>query len=171
MKKKLSNFWYYNKWYVLFALLVLWAVGNFFLERSQIVEPDAIVSFVTMAEVSEETQETLRQKVTELAGDANGDGRTEIEINVYAYDGEGSNGTDPERYAADAVHLASEVKLQTTSFFVTNLPELFAEMGTVEQMGVWKDYEMLRQIEDTQLSEFQIYVFAQKEVQLLNKLK
>ena len=26
MKKKLSNFWYYYKWYVLFGLLVLWAV-------------------------------------------------------------------------------------------------------------------------------------------------
>ena len=171
MKKKLSNFWYYNKWYVLFAVLVLWVVGNFFLERSRIVEPDAIVSFVTMTEVSEETQEALRMKVTELTGDANGDGRTEIEINVYAYDGEGSGGTDPERYAADAVHLASEVKLQTTSFFVTDLPELFAEMGTVEQKGVWKDYELLRKIEDTQLSEFQIYVFAQKEAQLLNKFK
>ena len=91
-KLKLSDFWYYYKWYFLFAFLVLWVIFNFLSERSQIVEPDAIVSFVTLEELSTETLSRLQQTVTTHAEDTNKDGRIEVEINVYAYDGQGSDG-------------------------------------------------------------------------------
>lgn len=169
-KLKLSDFWYYYKWYFLFAFLVLWVIFNFLSERSQIVEPDAIVSFVTLEELSPETLSRLQQTVTTHAEDTNKDGRIEVEINVYAYDGQGSDGTDPEGYAAAAVHLASEIQLQTTSFFVTNLQDLFQESDTLEQKGVWGDYAALWELGDATLADFQIYAFPDQDA-LLAKLK
>lgn len=171
MKKlKLSDFWYYYKWYILFGLLVLWVCFNFFLETRGSVEPDAIVSFVTMKEVSPETQARLHQSLAEAAGDTNGDGSIEVEINIYAYDGQGSDGSDPEGYAAAAVHLAAEIQLQTTSFFVTDLPEVFQEADTLEEKGIWSDYSVLQALGDGQLSSYRIYAFPGRDA-LLNKLK
>ena len=169
-KLKLSDFWYYYKWYILFALLVVWACFNFFLETSGAVEPDAIVSFVTMEQVSPETQARLHQALVQIVGDNNEDGRTEIEINVYAYDGQGSDGSDPEGYAAAAVHLASEIQLQTASFFVTDIPTVFQDADTLEQQGVWSDYRVLNALEDGALSEYRIYGFSGNDA-LLRKIQ
>ena len=80
MKKKLSNFWYYYKWYILFALLVLWAVFGFLNQFQGNVEPDASVSFVTMQEIPEDVQKSLHGLLSEMAGDRNGDGKVEMTI-------------------------------------------------------------------------------------------
>lgn len=171
MKKKLSNFWYYYKWYVLVALLVLWAVINFMLLFQGNVEPDATVSFVTMQEVPEDVQESLHSLLTEMAGDRNGDGKVEIAVNVYAYDGKGSDGTNPDGYAAAAVHLASEVKLGLTSFFVTDEPQVLEDAGPLVQRGTWADYSALKALEGELLPDFRIYAFRDGTDPLLEQLK
>ena len=171
MKKKLSNFWYYYKWYILFALLVLWAALGFLNQFHANVEPDALVSFVTMQEIPEDLQKSLHSLLSELAGDRNGDGKVEIAVNVYSYDGEGSNGTDPEVYAAAAVHLASEVKLGLTSFFVTDEPQVLEDAGPLVQRGIWTDYSALTALENQELSDFRIYVFRDGDTALLEQLK
>ena len=171
MKKKLANFWYYYKWYVLFALLVLWVAGDFLSQRQEIVEPDAAVSFVTMQYVPADVQMSLQNLLTDMAGDANGDGKVEIAVNVYAYDGKSSDGTDTEVYAAAVVHLASEVKLQTTSFFVTDEPQVLEDAGPLEQRGTWSDYSALMALESEMLPDFRIFVFQNGEDPLLEQLK
>lgn len=171
MKKKLSNFWYYYKWYILFALLVLWAVFSFLIQFQGNVEPDASVSFVTMQEIPEDVQKSLHGLLSEMAGDRNGDGKVEIAVNVYSYDGEGSGGTDPEIYAAAAVHLASEVKLGLTSFFVTDEPQVLEDAGPLVQRGIWADYAALMRLEGQKLSDFRIYVFRDGTDSLLEQLK
>ena len=171
MKKKLSNFWYYYKWYILFALLVLWAALNFLLQFQSNVEPDASVSFVTMQEIPEEVQASLHSMLAKMAADTNGDGKVEVAVNVYAYDGEGSDGTNPDAYAAAAVHLASEVKMQLTSFFVTDEPQVLEDAGPLEQRGVWADYSALTALESEKLSDFRIYVFRDKADPILEQFK
>ena len=171
MKKKLSNFWYYYKWYVLFGLLVLWAVFNLLIQFQENVEPDAAVSFVTMQKVPEEVQASLHSLLSEMVTDVNGDGKVEIAVNVYAYDGEGSGGTNADGYAAAAVHLASEVKLGLTSFFVTDEPQVLEEAETLEQRGTWADYPALMALEGELLPDFRIYVFREGTDPLLEQLK
>lgn len=171
MKKKLSNFWYYYKWYVLFGLLVLWAAFNFLLQIQENVEPDATVSFVTMQPVPEAVQNSLQSLLSELVTDVNGDGKVEVAVNVYAYDGEGSGETNAEGYAAAAVHLASEVRLGLTSFFVTDEPQVLEEAGTLEQRGTWADYSALMDLEGALLPDFRIYVFRDGTDPLLEQLK
>ena len=171
MKKKLSNFWYYYKWYVLFALLVLVVVGDFLSQRQEIVEPDAAVSFVTMQYIPAQVQTSVQNLLADMVGDTNGDGKQEIAVNVYAFDGKGSDGTNTEIYAAAVVHLASEIKLQTTSFFVTDEPQVLEEAGTLVQRGTWADYPALMALENELLPEFRIYVFQDETDSLLEQLK
>ena len=171
MKKKLSNFWYYYKWYVLVALLVLWAVINFLIRFQGNVEPDASVSFVTMQEVPEDVQESLHSLLSEMAGDRNGDDKVEIAVNAYAYDGEGSDGINPDGYAAAAVHLATEVKLGLTSFFVTDEPQVLEDAGPLVQRGTWADYSVLAALENEKLSDFRIYVFRDGTDSILEQFK
>lgn len=171
MKKKLSDFWYYHKWYVLFALLVLWAAGDFFTQRAENPEPDAAISFVTMKEISWQTREALRELAAQTIGDANGDGRVEVTVNVYAYDGKGSDSQDPEAYAAAAVHLAAEIRLGLTDFFVTDQPGVFQDNGTLRKMGTWSSYASLAALEDGSLADFEVYAFSDSSLALLGALK
>ena len=86
MKKKLEHIWYYYKWYILAAALVLLVAANFIGELGQRRQPDGVVSIVTTSQVPEETVEKIRALFETLWGDRNQDGVTEVEVNVYAYD-------------------------------------------------------------------------------------
>ena len=90
MKKKLEHIWYYYKWYILAAALVILVVANFIGELGQRRQPDGVVSIVTTSQVPEETVEEIRTLFETLWGDRNQDGVTDVEVNVYAYDGMGS---------------------------------------------------------------------------------
>lgn len=92
MKKKLEHIWYYYKWYILAAALVLLVAANFIGELGQRRQPDGVVSIVTTSQVPEETVEKIRALFETLWGDRNQDGVTDVEVNVYAYDGMGYSG-------------------------------------------------------------------------------
>ena len=92
MKKKLEHIWYYYKWYILAAALVLLVAANFVGELGQRRQPDGVVSIVTTSQVPEETVEKIRALFETLWGDRNQDGVTDVEVNVYAYDGMGYSG-------------------------------------------------------------------------------
>ena len=92
MKKKLEHIWYYYKWYILAAALVILVAANFIGELGQRRQPDGVVSIVTTSQVPEETVEEIRTLFETLWGDRNRDGVTDVEVNVYAYDGMGYSG-------------------------------------------------------------------------------
>lgn len=171
MKKKLEHFWYYYKWYVLFAAMVLILVVNFAIEKATLVVPDATVSFVTMAEIPQQTLDGLRERLEPIVGDANGDGKVEIEINVYHYDGKGTGDNNPDNYSAAAVHLSAELQLQLAAFYVTDQPELLLESEALTQVGFWEDYAVLRELESQQLSHYCIFTFDNGGTPLLDTLK
>ena len=52
MKKKLEHIWYYYKWYILAAALVLLVAANFVGELGQRRQPDGVVSIVTTSQVA-----------------------------------------------------------------------------------------------------------------------
>ena len=171
MKKKLEHFWYYYKWYVLFGAMVLLVLVNFLVEKASLTEPDAAVSFVTMEEVPQQILDEMRTRLEPLTGDVNGDGQIQVEINVYHYDGKGSDGVNPDDYSAAAVHLAAEVQNKLTDFFVTDEPELLQDSGALTAAGHWEDYGVLREIDSRQLSRFSIFVFSDGGTPLLDALK
>ena len=82
MKKKLEHIWYYYKWYILAAALVLLVAANFIGELGQRRQPDGVVSIVTTSQVPEETVEKIRALFETLWGDRNQDDVTDVEVNV-----------------------------------------------------------------------------------------
>lgn len=171
MKKKLEHIWYYYKWYILAALLVVFVAVDFLGDIRQVRQPDGVVSIVTVSPVSQESVEKLRTLFTGLWGDRNGDGHVEIEVNVYAYDGKGSTGGDADAYAAAAVHLASEIRAGSTDLFLSDAAELMQEAESLRCFGVWQDFDKLNQLDCGELTDFGVYAFPEKETAALGNLR
>lgn len=171
MKKKLEHIWYYYKWYILAALLVIFVAADFIGDIRQAREPDGVVSIVTMTQVPEASVEKIRTLFEELLGDRNQDGYVEIEVNVYAYDGQGNAGGDPDAYAAAAVHLASEIRGGTTDLFLSDASELMGGASGLRRCGVWQDYDVLRRLDCSELMNFAVYTFPEKEETVLGMLR
>lgn len=162
MKKKLEHIWYYYKWYILAALLVVYVAVDFLGDLRQIHQPDMVVSVVTLSAVSEETVEQLQDFFQTCWDDRNGDGICEVEINVYAYDGQAHGGIDPDAYSAAAVHLASEIRTGTTDMFLSDAWDLMEQAERLEFWGFWQDFDRLKGLNCPELKEFGVYGFAEK---------
>ena len=139
MKKKLEHIWYYYKWYILAAALVILVAANFVGELGQRRQPDGVVSIVTTSQVPEETVEEIRTLFETLWGDRNQDGVTDVEVNVYAYDGMGYSGGSADDYAAAAVHLASEIQAGTTDLFLSDAEELMRQAERLQYYGAFRE--------------------------------
>lgn len=170
MKKKLSHIWYYYKWYILAALLVVWVAADFVSDLKSTRQPDTVVSIVTMSPVSEQTQQNLRGFFEDAFGDRNGDGEVLVEVNVYAYDGKDYTGNDPDAYSAAAIHLASEVCSGNTDLFLSDAEELMAEAEKLTQWGVWEDFSALNGLDCPELVGFAVYGFPERKAGVLEVL-
>lgn len=171
MKKKLEHIWYYYKWYILAVLLVIYVAADFLGDIRHVRQPDGMVSIVTMSDVSVETVEKIRTLFQDLWGDRNQDGYVEIEVNVYAYDGLGSSDSDADGYAAAAVHLASEIRAETTDLFLSDAAELMGEADSLERYGSWSEYEKLNRLGCDELVNFGVYAFPEKADAVLSTLR
>lgn len=170
MRKKLEHIWYYYKWYLLAAALVIYVAADFWGDINQTRQPDAVVSIVTVATVSEETVARVRFLVQTCWADRNGDGVCEVEVNVYAYDGQGHSGADPDAYSAAAVHLASEIRAGTTEFFVSDAEDLMEQAERLSRWGIWQDFDALDALDCPELEGFGIYGFPEKQQTVLEAL-
>lgn len=170
MKKKLSHIWYYYKWYILAALLVLWVAADFVLDLRNTREADAVVSIVTVSPVSDQTREHLQGFLEEAFGDRNGDGEVLVELNVYAYDGKEYTGNDPEGRAAAAVHLAAEAQSGDTDLFLSDAWELMEDGDKLTRWGTWEDFGALTALDCPELAGFGVYGFPEKTDSVLEVL-
>lgn len=114
---------------------MLLVAANFVGELGQRRQPDGVVSIVTTSQVPEETVEKIRALFETLWGDRNQDGVTDVEVNVYAYDGMGYSGGSADDYAAAAVHLASEIQAGTTDLFLSDAEELMRQANACNTMA------------------------------------
>ena len=126
MKKKLEHIWYYYKWYILAAALVLLVAANFV---------------------------------------------TDVEVNVYAYDGMGYSGGSADDYAAAAVHLASEIQAGTTDLFLSDAEELMRQAERLQYYGAFREYDALHRLDCAELEDFGVYAFPEKAEALLDMLR
>ena len=170
MKKKLEHIWYYYKWYILAAALVILVAANFIGELGQRRQPDGVVSIVTTSQVPEETVEKIRTLFETLWGDRNQDGVTDVEVNVYAYDGMGYSGGSADDYAAAAVHLASEIQAGTTDLFLSDAEELMLQAERLQYYGTFREYDALHRLDCAELEDFGVYAFPEKAA-LLDMLR
>ena len=66
MKKKLQNFWYYYKWYLVAAAVVAVLLVDFVAEKGKLVQPDYQAAIVTGSQISEERRAQLEERLETL---------------------------------------------------------------------------------------------------------
>ena len=122
MKKRLENFWYYNKVYVIIVLSIL-AVGLwFFLQRG----PDAGdygIAVVSPRGLSGEQLEKIRTVLERAGQDQNGDGSVKADIRVFRFAIGADNQDRIEISKLDADLVGKE-----SGIFFTDDPEGFEQV-------------------------------------------
>ena len=150
MKKKLQNFWYYYKWYLVAAAVVAVLLVDFVSEKSKIVQPDYQLAIVTGSQISEERRTQLEETLETIWDDRNGDGQIHVQVNFYRYDAQTTQTDDTAAFMASAVQLAADLRLGESVCFLTDCPQLLLEnsiglsaVAQVEQTCL-KDWEELQ---------------------------
>lgn len=126
MREKLENFWYYYKWYVLGALLVLVLALNFISQKKNEVRPDLQIGLVTMAEVSGEQLDALGEMFSAALADG-GSAAPLVQVNYYPYDADAMNAADTAQFMAASVQLAADLRQSVSFMYITDTPELLED--------------------------------------------
>lgn len=129
MKKRLENIWYYYKWYILCLILAIVVIGNYFIEKSKVVEADCQIGIVTGQYISEAVRDELGEKISEIWGDTNHDGKSYVKVYLYQYDAETMNAQDTDLFMASAVQLAADLKNKVSLWYLTDNPEFLKEVA------------------------------------------
>lgn len=155
--KKMENIWYYYKWYILAAILILIMAGNYFTEKTRFMEPDCQVGIVTEKYIPETIREELEKKIEIVWGDTNGDGQSCAAVFLYQYDADTKAASEANRFMASAVQLAADIENKSSVWYLTDMPMLLTEADQELTVGKkWKDSAMLMEIEDDLLKEYYI---------------
>lgn len=85
-RAKLKNWWYYHKVHVLIAVGALAVVVYSFLPNLLAAKPDYTLAVAGLTPLPEETLTAVRERLTPLADDADGDGRVIVEVCQYVLD-------------------------------------------------------------------------------------
>lgn len=126
MKEKLRDFWYYNKWYVLAAALVLVLAVNFAVQKRRAPKPDVQIAVVSANVPSEAEQ--ARLAALAAASWTEEDGRTPaVQVNVYPYDGDAGAAVDTARFMAASVQLAADLQEKISAVYLTDTPQLLLD--------------------------------------------
>ena len=76
-RKRLQNFWFYNKNYVLIALAALLVLGYLGFQKANTAEPDYHIGLVRASACTEEELRALENTFTAAGADVNGDGASD----------------------------------------------------------------------------------------------
>lgn len=167
---KLSDFWYYYKWYILGGLMLLIVIGNFLFQRAAVTNKDATVSMVTLTQVTQEQYQGLVEGLEKIAPDVNGDGQVLVTMNIYYYDPSQPQ-SDADMFSATAVHLAAEIADEGADFYLSDLPHVMAEATTLHCVGYVADFPGLAAIAGVDPNKYQVYVFHPEAAPLLELLR
>lgn len=85
-RKRLQNFWFYNKNYVLIALAALLVLGYLGFQKANTAEPDYHIGLVRASACTEEELHALENTFTAAGADVNGDGQVLVQIHTYFVD-------------------------------------------------------------------------------------
>lgn len=126
MKEKLRDFWYYNKWYVLAALLVLLLAVNFLAQKRRAPKPDVQLAVVSVDVPSEDEQARLAALAASAWTEEDGKAPA-VQVNVYPYDGDTGAAADTARFMAASVQLAADLQERISAVYLTDTPQLLLD--------------------------------------------
>ena len=139
MKKKLSHIWLYYKWYIIVAAVIAVIAADHLWQIESRKEPDYYAAVATGTYVSESARDTLALELGKIWPDRDGDGITRVTINFYQYDAQTAQSMDTASFMASAVQLAADFRLEISSCFVTDCPELLLDNELLRSYGALED--------------------------------
>lgn len=172
-KEKASNWFYYNKWFLLVGLvLLIFAARLVFIMTHPDPSPDYRIAYAGTKDLPDETAAALEKAFTEMGEDVNGDGRILVRISQYVVqawadedtpeEAPASGSADPYADLAGAATLMADLQEGESIIFLMEDPEGLQERfaflsyldGSVPPEGAsaqgcylsWKDCPCLRSL-------------------------
>lgn len=127
-EEKRRNWWHYHKWHVVIAAVLALCAGNILWNALGIgqTKPDYSIAYVGSVPLSEETAGALREGLTAISPDLNGDGKVAVELQQYVSVNTGD--ADSLYYAQAArVQLVADITDCKSYFFLLEDPAGFQE--------------------------------------------
>lgn len=125
--KDIKNWWYYHKWYVICAGIVLYVVlslvGNALGITSS--RPDVQIAYVAKDKLPQDTVAALEEAFCSIIDDFNGDGKILVQINQYTEGDAQANAEASYFQYASEVTLISDINDCESYFFLLEDPETF----------------------------------------------
>lgn len=125
--RKLRNWWYYYKWYVVCGVIVL-AIGCNVIGNAIGIwnkKPDVQIAYIGKMALPEDTVSALEAAFESIVSDFNGDGEVIVRINQYT---DGVSGDDVEmayyEYASE-ISLTGDISECESYFFLMDDPASF----------------------------------------------
>lgn len=121
--EKRKNWWFYHKWFVLLGVLLAAIAVDILWSNLSRPQPDYRFAYVGSNPLPDDTVSALQAALEELGEDANGDGKTAVEIVQYV------SGTDFSEETASQVTLVADIVECESYFFLLENPEDFQQMN------------------------------------------
>lgn len=158
-EEKIKNWWYYHKWHVLVAIVMLLVVGD--IAGDIITEvrnrPDYSFAYVGSSSLPEETVTQLTEALAQLGEDLNGNGKVQVALHqyiVYPQEGEQATGKPYTMLQGAQVQLAADITNCESFFFLMENPQKFhadyeilaTSEGMEAQFYAWRDCPALMEL-------------------------
>lgn len=114
-RKKIDNFWYYYKIYVLVVVFILFVASVFIKDIVTKVDYDYSVAFVTEEMMTNEEISSIQSVFEREAEDLNGDGEIHVEVQNYTIPQ--GDSADPQLVAAGQTKLTVDIQEGTSMIF------------------------------------------------------
>ncbi len=85
-KKWWDNFWFYYKKIVIIGICAVFVIGFTIYEAVTKVDPDSQINYIGYHNFSDEQMLNLKEQLTNLSGDINGDKKAEVSLKRYQFD-------------------------------------------------------------------------------------
>lgn len=161
-KEKWQNFWFYYKWHVVVAvvvlLLVIFTVRDFLTREN----PDLQMSFVTTQALPQALLDHLSQQLEDagMVPDLNGDGKSILQMNLYQISTDGEESVDYANQISGTVKFSSDLQMGDTVVFLTDDLESVNEWSGAfnpeegSQWVAWQDAPGLASLDLTYQDEY-----------------
>lgn len=155
-EEKIKNWWYYHKWHLLVAAVVIFLVadivGDMLTERRN--QPDYSVAYVGSSYLPDDTVAQLTEAMAGMGEDLNGNGKVQVKLHQYiAYpsgneDASAASVNYSMLYAAQ-VQLAADIETCGSYFFLLEDPAQFQADYQLLPEGrylAWTDCPVLEEL-------------------------
>ncbi len=115
-KKRLVNFWFYNKWVVVGVIFVILTIAMTIYEITNVQSYDSVVAVYTGDAVPEDTAGKIQAELSEYCNDVNQDGDISVSVTPMS----GSHSRLSEEAVAVETRLMGELNAGTNDIYIVD---------------------------------------------------